>query len=115
MIFVIIMDRKSIDLTLSNLYRSSESKRNTAYDALSEEFEDDFCRLMKELIDISSLIGPSRVHKYIIKRRVIEYGDRCESIDDLRIILSKLKLLAEDVVDGCFNMSDNAGDKIQNK
>ena len=90
---IIIMDKKALEMSLSKLYKASESKRNTAYDALSEEFEDDFSRLIKEMIENVNLINPARANKYRLKELVIEYGHKCESIEDLKICLNKLKAL----------------------
>ena len=56
------MDHNSNRPTLSKLFQASESKRNTAYDALSEEFDDDFQRLIKEMIEIINMINPARAN-----------------------------------------------------
>ena len=87
------MDKKALEMSLSKLYKASESKRNTAYDALSEEFEDDFSRLIKEMIENVNLINPARANKYRLKELVIEYGNKCETIEDLKICLNKLNAL----------------------
>ena len=120
------MEARSSRPTLSKLYQSSESKRNTAYDALAEEFEDDYSRLIKEMIEIINLINPTRSNKYRLRKLVIEYGYKCETLEDLKSCLNTLKLwdncdetdtefkstLKKDVVDcGCKTSEDSGDDK----
>ena len=119
------MEARSSRPTLSKLYQSSESKRNTAYDALAEEFEDDYSRLMKELIEIINLINPTRANKYRLRKLVIEYGYKCESLEDLKMCLNSLKLwdncdetdtenklnMKKDVVDCGCKSSENSIDE----
>ena len=100
-----IMDKKLEMPSLSKLFKASESKRNTAYDALSEEFDDDYQRLLKEMIEIVGLINPTRANKYRLQKLVVEYGYKCETIEDLKICLDTLK--SWDNIDVCDSSSDS--------
>ena len=101
------MDHNSNRPTLSKLFQASESKRNTAYDALSEEFDDDFQRLIKEMIEIINMINPARANKYRLKKLVVEFGYKCETLEDLKMCLNTLK--CSDIFDETDNVQSAKG------
>ena len=65
-----------------------EDVRNTVWSILSEDFEDSFERLLKELKALRSLlVNPAKANKEKIKEQFIEYGHKMVTVMDLKDIL----------------------------
>ena len=93
------MEKFSDSISLSKLYKS-ENMRNTVWDILSEDFDDNFDDLINEAKNIRSLlVKPALKNKCLIKELVIEYGFQFETLEHLKICLDRLKKL--DTVDEC--------------
>lgn len=93
------MDKKCDRISLSKLYKT-EHIRGLVWEILSEDFDNTFNRLMKEGINIRSLlINSAKLNKCLIRELVIEFGYEFENLEHLKICLDALKQC--DKVDEC--------------
>ena len=88
-----------IRICLTNLYKSI-LVRKLIYDVLSDDFEDNFDRIIKQAREMRSLlVKPAKLNKEAIKERAIEFGDEFETLEHLKKILDTIKV--SDATDEC--------------
>ena len=83
------MDSKCIRPSLSKLYKN-EQVRNLVWDTLTEDFDDSFGRLVKDLKELRSpLVAKAKANREYLKEMVIEYGQKMETVTDLKRLLDE--------------------------
>jgi hypothetical protein len=84
------MEEKSNKLSLTKLYKN-EYIRNLIWDILTEEFDDAFEKILRDLKDLSSgLVVKANNNRESIKEMVIEYGHKMETVFDMKKIIDKI-------------------------
>jgi phage-related tail protein len=97
------MSSKSNKLCLTKLYKN-EHIRNLIWDILTEDFDDTFERIIKELKELqSSLVETAKSNREAIKEKFIEFGSKLETPSDLKKILDDLSVWEEN---DCENQTD---------
>ena len=77
--------------TLTKLYKS-DITRKLVWDTLTNEFDDNFERLMREARNVKSLLyNSAKSNRENIKYHFIEYGSDLQSLEDLRRVLDEIK------------------------
>ena len=95
------MESKSNKPSLKKLYKS-EHIRNLIWDILTEDFDDAFERILKELKELRSpLVANAKTNREFIKEMFIEYGHRMESASDLKKILDEAPVALWDDINDC--------------
>ena len=78
------MDPKTNKPSLKKLYKN-EHIRNLIWDILTEDFDDAFERIIKDLKELRSpLVANAKTHRDFIKEMFIEYGYKMETANDMK-------------------------------
>jgi hypothetical protein len=97
------MSSKSKKFCLTKLYKN-EHIRNLIWDVLTEDFDDTFERIVKELEELKSpLVDTAELNREAIKEKFIEFGSKLETPSDLKKILDELPVWKEN---DCENQTD---------
>ena len=101
------MDSKSNKPSLKKLYKN-EQTRNLIWDLLSEDFDDAYERLYKELKELRSpLVVQVKSNREFIKEMFIEYGYKLENLSDLKKIIDEIPISWDETdINGLESFSD---------